>query len=244
MKFAELEKKLKNAGVPKEMAHRYAVFYERGLMPELAFENDEMPSEECFKTLSAVCDILLKKRPESMTKFLIKNILEIPYSQVENVRNIIETFFSNHKEDIARLYKEKEGMYYLSADETEYLCKLIEDYIPNKDRAWQVFVKAVAVGLYHTEQCIEAVVDAVGEQRAPEVIYEATVNGWLLHPYYTDPVEAIKYLRTMFDEQTICKVILENPEYLYLYKEDGFIEFPEQKEKRSQEIQAIIEKYK
>lgn len=244
MDFAKLEEKLKNAGVPEETAHRYVVFYERGLMPELSFENNEIPSDECFKTLSAVCDILLKKSPESLTKFLIKNVLDIPYSQVESVRNVIESNFPNQKEDIVRLYREKEGMYYLSTDEAEYLCKLIEGYIPDKDRAWQVFVKAVAVGLYHTEQCIEAVVDAVGEQRAPEVIYEATVNGWLLHPYYTDPVEAIKYLRTMFDEQTICKVILENPEYLYLYKEDGFIEFPEQKEKRNQEIQAIIEKYK
>lgn len=244
MDFAKLEEKLKNAGVPEETAHRYVVFYERGLMPELSFENDEIPSDECFKTLSAVCDILLKKSPESLTKFLIKNVLDIPYSQVDTVRSIIENFFSNRKEDIACLYKEKEGMYYLSADETKYLCELIEGYIADKDRAWQVFVKAVAVGLYHTERCIEAVVDAVGEQRAPEVIYEATVNGWLLHPYYTDPVEAIKYLMTMFDGEKIFKVILENPEYLYLYKEDGFIEFPEHKEKRMKEIQNIIEKYK
>ena len=214
-------------------------------MPELAFENDEISSDDCFKTLSAVCDALLKNSPESLTKLLIKNILDVPYSQVESVRNIIESNFPNHNEDVAQLYKEKfEEIYYRTVDETEYLCKLIKGYISDEDKTWQVFVKAVAVGIYRTEQCIEIVVDAVGEQRAPEVIYESTVNGWLLYPHYTDPVEAIKYLMTMFDGETICKVIMENPDYLYLYKEDGFIEFPEQKEKRNQEIHAIIEKYK
>lgn len=244
MDFAKLEEKLKNSGVPEGIAHKYVIFYERGLMPELAFENDEIPSDECFKTLSEVCDILSKKSPESLTKFLIKNVLSIPYSQVETVGNILKTFFQNHKEDVDRIYKENERIYYFTAYEIEYLCKLIADYISDEDRIWQVFVKAVDIGLYHTEQRIEAIVDAVGEQRAAEIIYEATVNGWLLYPYYTDPVEAVKYLMTMFDEQTICRVILENPEYLYLYKEDGFIESSEQKEIREQEIQVILEKYK
>lgn len=246
MDFAKLEEKLKDSGVPKETAHKYAIFYERGLMPELAFENDEMPTDECFKTLSAVCDILLKKSasPQILTKFLIKNVLSIPYSQVETVRNVTKAFFGNHKEDIYKLYKESEKIYYFTVYEIEYLCKLIKGYIYDEEKAWQVFLKAVEVGLYHTEQCIETVACAVGEKRAPKVIYESAVHGWLLYPYYTDPVEAVKYLMTIFNEQTICRVLLESPEYLYLYKEDGFVESPEQKEIREHEIKAVLEKYK
>ena len=244
MDFVELEEKLKKAGVPEDTAHNYIEIYETGLVPELEFKNDEMPSDECFKTLAEVCDILLKKHLEIVAMFYIRNILDIPYLRVETVRNILGTIFPAQKEEIKRLYKEKVDMYYLAPDETEYLCKLIQSYIPDKEKAWQVFEKALEVGLCHTERCIEAVVDAVGEQRAPEVIYESTVNGWLLYPYYTDPVEAIKYLRTMFDEQTIAKIILENPDYLYLYKEEYYTEFPHQKESREKKIQAIIEKYK
>lgn len=230
--------------MPETTANRYAVLYKSGLMPELAFKNDEMPSDDCFKTLSAICDILLKKSPASITKFLINSILTLPYSEVEEARHIIERFFCNHKQDIDALYKENEKVYFLLCEGAEYLCRMITSYIADQDKAWEVFAKAVTVGIYQAELRLDAVFEAVGEERAPEIIYASAVNGWLLHPRDTDPAEAIKYLMTMFDAQTICKILLEQPAYLNLYKEDGFAESSEERERREREIQEILQAYK
>ena len=242
--FKTLKEKLINAGIPEDIAKRYSSYYERGLMPELAFDNDEMPSDDCFETLFKVYDLFYENRPEPINQFEIKGILSVPYSQVRASQERMKELLPEHSEDVLELYNKEIQVYYLKPDEVTYLYDLISDYISEDKKLWQVFKVSTKVGVFCTESRFEAVEAAVGKDYASQVIYESVAKGYLLHPYYTDPIAAFEYLRSMFDEQTTAKIVLENPEYLYLYKDEYYIEFPHQKQKRKEEIQAIIEKYK
>ncbi len=242
--FKTLKEKLISAGIPEDIAKRYSSYYERGLMPELVFDNDEMPSDDCFKTLSQAYDLFYKNRPDPINQFEIKSILSVPHSQVEASQKRMVELFPEHSEDILGLYNKEIQVFYLRPDEVAYLYDLISYYIPKDEKLWQVFKVSVKVGVFYTESRFEAVEDAVGKDHASQVIYESVTKGYLLHPYYTDPIAAFKYLKSMFDEQTTAKIVLENPEYLYLYKDEYYIELPHQKQERKKEIQEIIEKYK
>ncbi len=244
MDFAKLEQKLIGAGIPSEIAKNCVLHYERGISPELSFENDELPSDDHFKTLSKMYKVFCKQfKDQPISEVTIKGFLLTPYSQIEAARKTISELFEKYSDKISELYENDIHIYDLRADEATYIYELISDYITDEEKLWQVFKKAAIVGEFYTDSRIEAVVDAVGKCLASEVIYESVVNGYLLYPYDTDPIEALKYLRTQFDAQTTAKIIIENPDYLYLYKDEFYVEFSWQKEKRELQMAEIIAKY-
>ena len=231
--FGTLEEKLVNAGIPPEIAKRYVTYYENDLGTELSFENDELPSDDNFKTLSEMYKAFRKQyKGQSIDEMLIKKFLMIPYSQVESTRKRISELFENRFNEIEKIYESNVHIYDLQPYEATYIYDLLAKYISDEEKLFRVFKRAAIAGKLYTDNLIEAVVNAVGKELAPEVIYESAVNGYLFYPYYTAPVEALKYLKKQFDEQTIAKIIIENPDYLYLYKDEFYVELPEQKERR------------
>ncbi len=242
--FETLEQKLVDAGIPAEIAKRYARLYSKGLRSDIAFEKGELPPDENFRTLAEMYENFYAKKNKPISEIAIKSFLSVPYSRIISAQKVISELFPNHSHDVAWLYKEDLQIYYLQPEEVTYLHDLISEYISEDEKLWQIFKVCVKAGVFYTESRFEAVVDAVGENLAPEVIYQSTVNGYLLHPHYNDPIEALKFLRKQFDEQTTAKIIVENPDYLYLYKDEYYIEFPNQKQERENKINNIIAKYK
>lgn len=243
MFYKQLQEKLIESGIPAELAQKYCMQAKRGLMPEFGFNGDKMPSDGCFKNLAVIYKDFYLNRALTIQPFEIISILSISEAQPEEAKQKISELFPEYADDIPELYKSDMQLYYLNADDAEYLCSLISDYINERDRQWQVFKKAAKVGVFCTESRFEAVEAAVGKQLASQVIYEATVNGYLLHPHYTDPIAAIRSLSGKFNELMIARILLENPDYLYLYKDQYFIEKESQKEEREKKIRNIVKKY-
>ena len=245
MDVAKLKEKLTDAGVPADIIKSYEIHYKYGIKPEIAFENDELPPDDNFRTLAEVCRVCRENGKENqINEFMVKHFLSIPYSRVEATKAVITELFPGDVDEIFGLYEKNTDIYSLDPDEAKYIYGLLADYFKDEEKLWQVFKRAAAAGEFLTDSRIEAVVSVVGDTLAPDVIYESIVNGYLLHPYDTNPIGALKYLKTLFDEETTAKIIIENPDYLYLYKDEYYIEFPEQKAKREKEISDIIEKYK
>jgi len=243
--FRTLEEKLINVGIPAEIAKKYVMCQKICADRNSASESYELPSDDNFKTLSKMYEIYCKQHNDQpIGELTIENFLLTPYSQVEATRGIISELFKNRPDDIAALYENEIHIYGLRPDEATYIYDIIAEYISDEEKLWKVFKKAAVVGEFYTSSRIEALIDAVGGKYASEVIYESVVNGFLFHPYYIDPIEALKYLKTQFHEETIARIIIENPFYLYLYKDKYYVEFPDSKKIREAEISKIIEKYK
>lgn len=244
-RFEILEQKLVSVGIPLEIAQKYAMFHKRWENCKVASEYYELPPDDNFKTLSKMYEIYCKQNNDQpIGELIIERFLLMPYSQVEATRKRIHKLFEKRFDEIVELYENEIHIYYLRPDEAIYIYELIAEYISDEEKLWQVFKRAAIAGEFFASSRIEAIVDTVGKKFAPEVIYESVVNGYLFYPYHTDPIEALKYLKKQFDKETIAKIIIENPEYLYVYKNDFYVEFMEIKEEIEKDISAIIQKYR
>ena len=235
----KFKQKLAQAGIPQAVIKSY--FVRCRLNP--GFANEEIPSDDHFKTLSVIYELFYKNSTKTITNMEIRSILSVPYSQVEEAESKIKTLFPEYVEEINELYKNDIQVYYLSSGEITYLYELVSDYISEREKLWKVLGEALKVGVFYTESRFEAVEEAVGKSLASDVIYESSIRGFLLHPYYNDPIAAMKYLRSMFDEEMTARILVENPCFLYLFKDEYFIEFPHQKKERERQIREIVEKY-
>lgn len=243
MDYTILKQKLIEVGIPVQIADSYVVGYRLGFA-EFSFEEGKIPTDKNFSILKEYYYNFFENTKREINTVLIHQMLIQPPEQCDEVKLKIKELSGKEDSEIERLFKKTEALYTTSAYEIGYIYELVSDYFSDKERVWAVFTKAINAGMFWAEQCIDAIVHAVGEKFASDVLYETAVNGYLYTSLYSDPVEAIKHLEENFDSDTIAKILVEEPEYLYLYKEDGFIELPEQQEKRMQEIQNIIEKYK
>ncbi len=243
MDYKILKQKLIEAGIPEKIVDSYVTGYRLGFA-EFTFEEGNEPTDKNFAVLKEYYHNFYKNTKREINTVLIHQMLMQPPEQCDEVKLKIKELSGNEDSKIEELFKKTEALYTTSTYEIGYIYELVSDYFSDKERLWAVFTKAINAGMFWAEQCIDAIVHAVGEKFASDVLYETAVNGYLYTSLYSDPVEAIKHLEENFDSDTIAKILVEEPEYLYLYKDKYYAEFPEQKEKRSQEIQAIIEKYK
>lgn len=163
----------------------------------------------------------------------------------ETAQQRMAALFPTHAEEALRLHEEDAQIAHLSPYEAAYLYSLISDYFDDKERVWQVFRRAAKVGVFFTESRFEAVEQTVGEALAPEVIYDSTVNGYLLCPEVAevDPERALACLKKRFDEKTCAEILAKNQEFLRLFKAKYHTETAAESAERASKIQMIIKKY-
>lgn len=130
--------------------------------------------------------------------------------------------------------------------EEQYIFELLQDYFPDdKDKLRKVYSAAVKTGMFYVESCIDAIVDAVGYELAPKVLYEMATKGKLFFAEeYLNVPEAIESLRKHLGPEETAKALIQRPEYLYLFKDETYADSPDQKFEREKEIQKIIKMYK
>ncbi len=245
MTHIELKEKLIEVGIPEDRARAFSNGFRHGFA-EYTFEEGYEPTDENFKVLNEYYKIFYVRDNIEISDHTIKSILSLPYEQLSSVKELICKLTGKSRDEVEELYKEDHNIYGLDTYETKYIYELICPFFQDdSERLWQVFKRAIMTGMFNVECVITAIVEAVGEEHASEVLYESTVNGYLfLTSEYLDQPEAIKTLRSQFDSATTVKVLKEHPEYLFLFKHEDFVEFSEQKEKREREVQAIIDEYK
>ncbi len=237
--FEELTTKLINVGIPEDISKKYSGIYKRGLSPEIEFENHIIPDDDHFETLRRIYPVFYEGK--EIREFDIKQILNISYRDVEKAKSKMKEYFDS--DDVELLYLNDEEVYRIGAYEVEYIYGLVDDIIKDKSKQWEVFKRAVPVGMFITETRFEAVKSAVCEDTLEEVIYFTTVNGFLLYSYYNDPEKAIDFLKERFDKETIRKILVENEDFLYLFKEEYYGWRFGEKEKTTKRIQEILLSY-
>ena len=135
----------------------------------------------------------------------------------------------------------KEKLADLDTYEAEYIFTLIRNLFPNEnDKLSKVYLRAISVGMFHTENCIEALIEGVGLELAPAVLYDLVSKGYMFSPKkYLNESEAFTYLKKHLPHQAAADLLTEHPEFLYLFKITDD-EAPAQNARRK----SLIEMYK
>ena len=242
--FDTLKSKLIKCGISDETASEFCSCYKHGLSQELRFENDTMPNDDRFKTLFIMHSLFYKSkdRPEIST-YEIRRILDVSYEKVCAVKNEMMLLFKEHKELVNKLFDTEEYVYYLAINQLKPLYAFVSQYTDDDVRRWDLFKHVLQIGLSVAEERVAVLKEAIPEKTVPEVVYETGVNGFLFYPYYNEPKNGILYLKERFDKVTIAKILVENLEFLYFFKEPYYCWYGNEKSILKEKIENIVAKY-
>lgn len=198
------------------------------LVPEVRFEGHILPSDDCFKTLTAARNAMKVKRQSDYRKYfdqlLVKKLLEIPYTQVEETTNEICKLTGYSVDSVKKWYEGNIDMFFVTPNTVKEFILYASSKFDG--RIWKALIRdALVLGVNEAKRRIDGLITYTGEF-AEEVLYNLYVNrpgnSYLFFPYYTDPVEAMLHLKERFDEETTSHILISNPWYLYAYKHKAY----------------------
>ena len=188
------------------------------MYPEIRFD-DELPSDECFKTL-----VSIQSSKRELTAFEIKRILEVPYSQVQQVQEMICDYYNYPRGLLEKYYEKDLSMYFVMPSTVNK----IYDYLSGKfekEICKHIFLDSLVLGYLETKERIDVLVEYTGTASS-DILYEMYCRngklGYLMYPYYINPIKAIKYLAEMLDKSTVVHILKTDFGYLYAYKDGVF----------------------
>ncbi len=227
----------------------YKAELELGIFPEIRFAGNTLPSDDCFKTLVAARNAARYKRPDRyeilFDSILIKKLLSVPYSRVVEVIEEISELTGFAEKTVCRWYDGKPEMFLVSKEDAKLLAEYLTQSFGERIRT-AVYKEAILLGANEAKRRIEGLRRHVGKY-TKEVLSGMYVNThdvhFLFYPYYTDPVDAIGFLREHFDEETTAHIIVHNPHYLYGYKNKLYHDDPTYHHDRKY-ISELTEAYK
>jgi len=218
--------------VAKDFFEAYKMDVSAGIMPEVRFEDHELPVDDCFKTLVAARNAMKVKSStnytEAFTPIVVKDILQVPYACViEAALSICKnTGFSENA--VYRWYEGELSMFFVKKETVDELAFFITSVFDEKI-CKALFKEAIILGVEESKRRIEALMVNTGHF-AYEIIYSLYVKrqsgSYLLYPYYTNPVEAIDYLGEFFDKETVSHILATDAWYLYVYKDSAYHNSP------------------
>ena len=194
----ELSIKLAACGLSDRSVSTFVSLYRMeltlGLCPEIKFENNTIPSENCFKTLSEAQRILSSKgNLENIPPLEIHAYLKRPYEKVERTKSAIQIHTGWTAQELDELFSTPEWLLIDDASVHQFFAWLKDNYtdkLPAK-----IYKKAALIGLEETQRRIHAITDLLGPDKCYELIQlEANRYGWLFYGYKTDPVDCVKFL--------------------------------------------------
>lgn len=197
-----------------------------GLYPEILF--DTLPESECFETLAAVKAALSKRSTQNeqnkLSDIEIKKLLGIPYSQVKEAATHICRILDYPEYIVSKWYQEHLELYFVTKSDVYNINETLAEYF-HRSVYKHFFVDALILGHKETFHRLYELHRAT-MRRTDEVVYEMYCRngklGYLFYPYYTDPVEAIRYLERHFDPETIAHILKTDLDYLHAYKSKDY----------------------
>ena len=201
----------------------------RELYPEGRFENDELPNDDCFRTLVAVKEARKREketsaRDEKLMDTQIKALLCIPYKRIQDTQAQISKLLGYPPHTIERWYAKNMDLFYVTPEMVREMFNYLSEAV-SMDICKAIFQEALVLGYKETRHRIEFLKETVGTW-AEEVLYEMYCRngrqGFLLFPYYTGPVSAIEYLKDKFDPETIAHILKTDFWFLYAYKDTAY----------------------
>ena len=206
-----LKEKFTEYRIPLDTANpfleKYSMF-ESGLLPEI--ELCELPSDDCFKTLQTYCDSV----EETSDELLIHKLLQIPFSQIQAVKDKLLDFIDTSA--IEKGYQKTE-MYFVDLEFIDELKFFLESKNIQQTDYSKWFVEALFLGK-HALGLVNGIFELFDDEyTAKKIVSEAAI--W--YPY-SDPIGLIAYLAEQgLANDQICKLLLEDPILIMYYREEG-----------------------
>lgn len=198
-----------------------------GLCPEIKFENNTIPSENCFKTLSEAQCILkrfsAKRNLENIPPLEIHAYLKQPYEKVERTKSAIQIHTGWTAQELDELFSAPEWLLIDEASVHQFFAWLKDNYtdkLPAK-----IYKKAALIGIEETQRRIHEITDLLGPDKCYELIQlEANRYGWLFYGYKTDPVDCVKFLleEKGFSAEKVLEILNNEPDLFYHYNKSNF----------------------
>ena len=246
--FEELNTKLIAAGLPEQQAHTFVLSYQEhsnyNPEPFEFFQDKQMPSDDCFRTLAEAQKILSANTNKSKCLeelAFISRYLEIPYSMVITTKQKIVECFACSANDIEEAYYQSPEWLLITVDTVKPFSDFLHERFCDSALVWSIYKRAVLLGLEKTEYRINRVLEILGPTIGEEVIRnDLRGDAWLFYLWFTDPVGCIEYMaeRGMTPEN-IFVLLTQEPQFLFEYKEGRKTKYLHNQEY----IDCVINKY-
>lgn len=240
--FRELMEKLTAAGLPQQQAQDFAEkccgYQDAYPLIYEVFDDQKMPSDDCFKTLAEAHKIHMSgsfwsNQPTQLE--FIHFYLKMPYSDVISTKAATARIFGCGEAEIEAVYAADPEWLLITEDNVNAFAAFLGEYFQDTDLNWYIYKKAALLGLENTSFRIHKVMEMLGREIGEAVIRnDMQEDGFLFYRLYTRPVECIAYmLERGLTPAQVCGLLKSQPQILLLYRGRS-----EQKY-----IDAMIEKY-
>lgn len=253
--FKELTSKLRAAGLPERQVQSFAeqCLGYRDSNPAYfeLFKNHQMPSDDCFKTLAEAQKIFASKsdgEKDSKELDFIDRYLKTPYSDVLCAKSAMSDKFGCGESDIDAVYAQDPEWLLISADSVNAFAAFLGTKFSDSELIWSIYKEAALLGLEETQRRINKVLALLGVEIGEKVIRnDLQGDAWLFYRWFTDPVGCIGYmLEHGMTPEKVLKVLKQEPQLLYVYKETREWEhkyLPESVNSMMQIMDSTIRKY-
>lgn len=253
--FGELFSKLRAAGLPEGQAQTFAerCCGYRDYNPAYfeLFRNQQMPSDDCFRTLAEAQVIFASKTDsgnDSQELDFIDRYLNVPYSDVVEVKKEIARSFDVDDSSVEAVYAQDPEWLLITADSVKAFSDFLHSQFRDPDLMWSIYKEAALLGLEKTQYRIDNVLDLLGA-KIGEMVIRKDLQGeaWLFYRWFPDPVGCIRYmLECGLAPDKIQIILQQEPRLLYVYKETRAWEhkyLPEVVDSMMHFMDSTIQKY-
>ena len=232
--FNELASKLSNAGLPEQQI-RYFIrecreYPNYGTDCYERIKNHQMPSDDCFRTLTEaqkICTSNMKESAYPTELIFFERYLEIPYSQVEEAKQAMKVNFGCDDSEICTAYSQAPEWLLITVQSVSEFSSYLKSKFSDCKFLWSIYKRAALLGLEKTQYRINTVLEILGEDVGEKLIrHDLQGEGWLFYLWFTDPVSCIKYMleRGLTPERILYLLECE-PDFLFEYKEERKLKY-------------------
>lgn len=247
--FEELTTKLNAAGLPNHQVHsfveQYCEYQAYDSSSFELFENHQMPSDDCFRTLAEAQKIFASNtdRTEYTTELTAPiRYLEIPYCNVSAAKTTMMECFGCNESDVEVAYCQDPEWLFITEDAVNAIADFLKTRFFDRVLIWSIYKKAALLGVEKIQYRINTVMEMLGTEIGEKVIRnDLRGDAWLFYQWFTDPVGCIEYMLECGLTPAKILVLLENePHFLFEYKEGRKLKYHHNQEY----IDCVISKYR
>lgn len=214
--------------VAKEFFIAYKLDMQSGNKPEIRFVGNQLPSDECFRTLLVMRNTMMQKYPRAYRHYfrygIVRKILEIPYSRVVETASEICRYTGISDQEVVRWYREEKLMFFVTKEKIQNYITLVSPVF-GEDVCKAMFKDAIilepddlCLRLNTLIECTDTHADYI-----LQTLYLKRIGNVCMFDsnLYKMP-EAVTCLREHFDEETTAFIIISKQWFFTAYSRMQF----------------------
>ncbi len=210
-----------------DIAQEFFIAYKLDMLtdnkPEIRFEGDKLPSDECFRTLLVMRNTMMAKYPRAYRHYfshgIVRKILEIPYSQVVDTASEICKYTGISDNEVVRWYREEKLMFFVTKEKIQNYITLISPVF-GEDVCKAMFKYAIVLETDDLCLRLNTLIECTGSHADDvlQTLYLKRIgNVCMFDSFLLKMPEAITCLREHFDEETTAYIIISKQWFFNAY---------------------------